>query len=431
MSWINSIFCPFCSGNLKVVENIASNDSHGFTGILECNCRLHPVTHNILNFGGKSGYGLDATISYLKKGNIRKATLVQIETEALDQGLLSKIVKKIFNYGIIQKKRIGLWRLLIAPNLLKVSTFTKGVRKLNLGGFGDYLIHRYALPSFHSALPVCFLLKAFHFRSILDIGCGAGHYTYLLKQLFPDSIYFGLDQYYANLLLGARFLNPANGIFICQNLKQKTPFKKKFDLVFSSDTFSTLSIDDIFFKNYLNLVEVKGLTYLPRFDHSWGKSLRHGLEETYKMNNSMACYAFSEEFIIETLNKENRINLSEILKNQDLSNSRAFGLILGNPENILNLESDHFVENLSRTIGPWSLDPCYHQTPDNKKEIYHMDINFAMPHQEERKNTILKYMPDELELDHGSFEGRHIRQDTELLPQLIRNYCVQVSPPDY
>jgi hypothetical protein len=60
-----------------------------------------------------------------------------------------------------------------------------------------------------------------------------------------------------------------------------------------------------------------------------------------------------------------------------------------------------------------------------------MDINFAMPHQEERKNTILKYMPDELELDHGSFEGRHIRQDTELLPQLIRNYCVQVSPPDY
>ena len=431
IKWIDDIICPYCSGSLKVVENIINKDSKGFSGIVECACRLHPVTHNILNFGGKTCYAMDTAVSYLKKGNIEKATLVQIENETLGQTFFSKIVKKLFKYGVIHKEKVSSWRNLTAPDLLHVSTFTQGIKRLNLGSFGEYLIHRYALPSFHAALPICFLLRTLNFQSILDVGCGAGHYTYILKKLFPDSAYFGIDQYYANLLLGQRFLTPGDGIFVCLDLKHKAPFKKKFGLVFSSDTHHTLSIESFFLKNYLDFVETSGLIYLPRFDHSWGKSFRHKPSERYKPDNGMVCYYLSEEFIIETLHRENRIALGKVLEQQELNNSRALGLILGNPRDIINLESDNFFEKLSQTIGPWCLNPCYRQIPDKEKNIFHLDTNCALPHPEERKNTILNYMPAELELPHGSVESRQILQNIELLPQMIRNYSVHVSPPDY
>jgi len=429
--WVNDIICPYCSGSLRVVENLTNKDSKGFSGILECACRLHPVTYNILNFGGKTGYAMDTAVSYLKKGNLEKATLVQIENETLAQTLFSKIIKKLFKSGVIHKEKVSSWRNFTAPDLLHVSTFTQGIRRLNLGSFGAYLIHRYALPSFHAALPICFLLKTFNFQSILDVGCGAGHYTYILKKLFPDSAYFGIDQYYANLLLGQRFLTPGDGIFICIDLKHKAPFKKKFELVFSSDTHHTLSIDTFFFKNYLDLVETSGLIYLPRFDHSWGKLFRHKPSERYTLDNGMVCHSLSEEFTIETLHRENRINLDKILKQQDLNNSRALGLILGNSKDILSLVMDNFFEKLSRTIGPWCIDPCYRQIHGKGGNSFCLDTNCALPHPEERKNTILNYMPVELELPPGPFENRQILENTEWLPQLIREYSVHVSPPDY
>jgi hypothetical protein len=213
-------------------------------------------------------------------------------------------------------------------------------------------------------------------------------------------------------------------------LTQRPPFKSRFEFIFSSDTHHTLSIDNAFFKNYLDIVKPSGLIYMPRFDHSLGQSFRHAPENRYDPNNGMVCHSLSEEFIIKTMHQENFLNLAQIIENQDLSKCRAFGLILGDPKTILNLELHEFASKLSNNLDPWRLDPCYRKKASNDGTFY-LDKHYIMPHQEERTLTVLNHMPAELKIPSSAFEGNHIRPDTGLLPELIRNYCVHLSPQDY
>lgn len=425
---LEKIVCPFCRHRFRIIERL----DHGrhFNGILECRCRKYPVTYNILNLGGKYGYALDDAVNYLKKGDIQKAVQVQVEKETLAQSVSAKISRKVFrvtqNYS-----QMGRFQRFYSPDLLSAASFQDGLSRLKMGGFGMYLKYRYALPSFRAALPVCFLLKPYEFGSILDLGCGAGHYTYVLNSFFPKALYVGVDQHYANLLLGQRFLSLQNSFFICLNLETPIPFSSFFDCIFSSDIVSTLSVSHKNFIKYLALVKTSGVVYLPRFDHCWGKPFTVKPGKKLELRVGMVNHLLSEDGLLDYISTHNDLSLERIKDKQSISDSRALALVLTRDPDFLSLHIDTLWQELKAAIGPWAPDPTYRKSRQGTGWAFKKTGHPALPHMAERMFTIDAFQPTEFALNDVEYDGMHICQNSDALTHLMQGHATVLAPETY
>jgi SAM-dependent methyltransferase len=115
--------------------------------------------------------------------------------------------------------------------------------------FADYLLHRYANPSFLAAVSLMPILEPFLKGAkigsaanglpprVLDLGCGAGHSSFLLTVLFPHVAITASDQDFVSLYLAKRFLAP-NAEYVCSDVEVPSPFPDSyFDAVHCLDAF--------------------------------------------------------------------------------------------------------------------------------------------------------------------------------------------------
>jgi SAM-dependent methyltransferase len=136
-------------------------------------------------------------------------------------------------------------RRLIAGRRLTFQDAVELVRKPKV--FADYLLHRYANPSFLADVALLPFLGAFLDSTasargstpcrVLDLACGAGHSSFLIQHWFPESSVVSVDQDFVSLYLSKRFLAPLAD-YVCTDVEAPSPFPAlHFDAVHCLDAF--------------------------------------------------------------------------------------------------------------------------------------------------------------------------------------------------
>jgi SAM-dependent methyltransferase len=118
------------------------------------------------------------------------------------------------------------------------------LRRLRPGGFADYLVQRYANPSFVASMALMGLLEDVEQRAsgngalVLDLGCGTGHSTAMMQRMFPGLRYVAADPDFVNLQIMRQHFVDDNVMLVCVDAELPLPFAdEQFAAVFCLDTF--------------------------------------------------------------------------------------------------------------------------------------------------------------------------------------------------
>ncbi|NQT46289.1 MAG: malonyl-ACP O-methyltransferase BioC [Candidatus Omnitrophica bacterium] len=182
-------------------------------------------------------------------------------------------------------------------------------------------------------------LRADSFSDILDIGCGTGNYTSLLRKRFPKAMITALDISREMIDIARSKLGTDSIDFIMADAEE-IDLRKSFDLISSNATFQWF--DDMVesLAKYKKLLNEDGLISFSAFGPLTFFELNISLQELFKEETAISSLGFveketleeglkplfSEVEVEEELYKERYGSLGELLKKIKYSGVRGGGL---------------------------------------------------------------------------------------------------------
>lgn len=228
-AFLENMRCPLCRGDLLP----SSGDGPGQNGSVHCDCREYPVVDGILLLNPDLPLG--HILGLVRKGSIRGALSLAL---APWRGLPLKLVK-----GLWPGAPAALLEMLPGDNPMRLLSQLYSPK--GMPSFWElappyetvqweYMRQRFASDSFF-ATSTLLPLAATRSGPLLDLGCGIGHYSFLLANQRKRSAHLCLDTEFLTLLIARHyFAHEADCVHVNGDLP--LPFKDGcFDLVFGSD----------------------------------------------------------------------------------------------------------------------------------------------------------------------------------------------------
>ena len=228
LSLISALHCPYCGSGFDIVSHPSSRPSANSLsyGILKCACHHYPVIEGIPIIQHVDG--LESITARIREGNLQRALLVAMNVFRVKWARRTRWHQLRYCLDCLK---------LISRTELCFEDAVNLVRQPNV--FSDYLFHRYANPSFLAAIGPLHLLGTLTedstiaplattatFREpirVLDLACGAGHTSFLMRLLFPELAVFSVDHDFVSLYLAKRYLAP-DSTYLCLDAEVPSPF---------------------------------------------------------------------------------------------------------------------------------------------------------------------------------------------------------------
>ena len=425
---LDLIRCPYCGGNFRIKANYSSFKDELEFAIVECSCAQFPVTKGILNLGGKWGIGLKEAMAYLEKKEFEKACQAQMELESLPLDNPLRILRKLSLKEIPLARILTLIsRQLKGKSLSHSNNFTHALKIIGENPFHTYLRQRFSLPSFYKAMPLVIFVQEQHPEVILDLGCGAGHFSMVLDKLCPQSKLISIDQYYIYLYLAKKFLTP-RPCYICHNATHKSPVRlKTADVIYCSDMLKYQMKREEVVNNYRDVLSDQGFFVGPRIDEDWlATSVLFDLKSWKQIFNRFYFSMLSEDCLEKEYHDNNSIRLSDVTIDKPACNHyRSLSIIASkNKEKGLE-EIKNISEKFSESSFAWALHPQYEISfkRNNHETIYllNKDKIIFPDHSSELRSFLKNVLPNEIVIPDDALEkGNIIKRHFKGLPDLIR-----------
>jgi SAM-dependent methyltransferase/uncharacterized protein YbaR (Trm112 family) len=239
VSFLADLRCPYCGGALELDTRHPARAPDVEFGTLRCRCYRYPVVLGIpvLRQASLPNDNSDPIVAALDKGDREGAAGILLAGDSGRRGgrraTVARIVERLRGRSREQ-----------APRSFSGSENLRAVlRQWRPDYYGEYLEYRYGNPSLLAALPViAALTKALACRDgtagrpcVLDLGCGIGQTSYLLRSLAPGLRIVSGDVDFLNLVLAKHYVVP-EGNFVCFDAEAGLPFAGgTFDAAFSLD----------------------------------------------------------------------------------------------------------------------------------------------------------------------------------------------------
>lgn len=221
--------CPYCGTQLETdVRDVhAGGVRHG---IMRCACHEYPIVDGIPIL--QQIDGLHRVVKLIDDGDFVAALLRALDLFRVQWAHQSGIHRLRYYWNCSR---------LASASDTPFSDAAQLVRRPRV--LADYLVHRYANPSFLAAIgPMLVLAGAATAPAaspvrVLDLGCGAGHASFVMNLLRPDLSIVSADQDFVNVYLARRYLVPG-GLHLCLDAQVPSPFPDAhFDAVYCQDAF--------------------------------------------------------------------------------------------------------------------------------------------------------------------------------------------------
>ncbi len=182
-------------------------------------------------------------------------------------------------------------------------------------------------------------LRSSNYKNILDIGCGTGIYTKLLRDKFPRAKIEALDCSSRMIKIAKQKFKGDKINFIMADA-QEIPRNQKFDLITSNAAFQWFSNLGETLLDYKKILEEKGCILFSIFGPKTFCELKKSLDQMNFGSNFITSSIFCEKaeityflknnfiksYVKEEILKEESDNLGDFLKKIKYTGTRGFGL---------------------------------------------------------------------------------------------------------
>jgi SAM-dependent methyltransferase len=310
------LHCPSCGSRLESASPASTQPL--VYDVLRCPCAEYPVVNGIPIL--RRVNGLSRVVDLVRESRPRDALLAALQAFTADPA------RGLGFHGLRQR-----WRISQVVSRDTVSLMEAAQKLRRNGAYADYLVHRYANPSFLAALGVHVALAHAARGRVLDLACGAGHAGYLMQLLGPALSMVSADSDFVNLYLARRYLG-VRGVHVCLDAESPLPFPDEyFDAVHCLDAFHYLAAKHAVIRELKRVVQADGMWAFPHLHNARGDNPVPGLPLTPEAY--MACFdlpgarLFAERDLLHGLQKHGALDLRTAPHPDALRTERALTLV--------------------------------------------------------------------------------------------------------
>ena len=327
--FLDLIKCPYCGSDFRLLKIYKQRKEDIINGYIGCGCSQFPILEGILNLklGSLNSYITKSLI----KGKTRKAIALSLLKYTKDIGLMILLESK----GIAGK---GLAKILLGSikaraNCVYRSYSNKRSPFYDLLGndpFGTYLKHRFSSETFWPIYPFMPLLEENKNR-ILDLGCGAGHASFVISNHAKPRHLVCADYLFSNLYLAKKYFAP-DAEFVCLDANHPLPFKDDiFSSVVMQDAFHSLPGHALLASEMERILFPHGFLLLLHLHNSLKYNLASGKplspSRWVALFKRLTVKPLVERNLIEDFILKNRLDLAKNYSNEELDSSNAIAIV--------------------------------------------------------------------------------------------------------
>ncbi len=431
---LTTLTCPYCRAGLDVIDRSPSEGPTIDRGVVRCACYSYPIVDGILVLRQTSPPfdAIDPATVAVEAADVDGARRYLFSAASMVDVPRSRTRRN----GSSARWRSG-GRIPSSPPV------HDDLVRLRPRGYAEYLYYRYANPSFVAALPLMAVLDGLRpsadrtVPSVLDLACGVGHSTAMLRSLFPSSRYVAVDPDFVNLYLLRRHFVP-NAVCICLDADLPLPFADdEFDAVFCLDAFHYIRSKWALAHELDRVVATGGVWLLPHLHNAAMTNVSPGIP--LPADDYLRLFDFLDVALLD----ESRV-LDGFFDRQPLELTPSIGREIARTSPVVSMIGSRRPEvwrtyDIGTRLGahesahPPGPNPIYRIT--FRDECVRLDLRWPNAAMARECATIERYLPQHVELDRPLVErlrgGELSAGDWSSIVDLIRAFVLVPLAPGY
>lgn len=443
LAFLASLRCPFCASDIQPERAVGEGSDGLEHGIVRCGCYRYPVVDGILvlrrdplHSTGRFG----RAVACLERDDVRSArrSLLEPEPAFARKPTLRRLARDLARDWLPGARRDRVAEVLEA----EVGSFAEEVERLKVDSFAEYLVKRFANPSFLSAIPPLMQLgervtaatdPLGRERWILDAACGVGHLSFLAARLFPDLRSVATDLDFENLALARRhFLSP-EAIALCVDGNFVLPFARgSFDLVVCLDALHYVDAKVTFLRELGRCLRPDGSCVLAHVHNALQHNPSPGTPLTAE--GYARCLAGLEPTVFPELDllrqwfETGTVDLSRDATPQALAEAPAFTILAGRDPSWRSAPGP-LADRFARRAGRVRWNPIY--TAEPRGDRVHLSARWRNPGLAAECAAVERFLPRSLEVERDTWERFRVPSEdhsSEPASSWVRSFVLVPEP---
>jgi SAM-dependent methyltransferase len=433
-STIPALHCPHCGSAFSIDRILKENEEDIINAIISCECRRYPILKGILIM--QTVGEVQRVIEKVEKGSIDGAFRLLVQSELSETKITAPTsplrIDAFFKiWWLLWKKHREATRKFEYLGRIDEASFREMIGKLLSGNVRDYFIHRFSFQSLWNIYALIPLIKEAG-TPVLDFGCGYGHGSFILSQLFPAKNIFCVEKSYLKLFLMKRYF--ADTERICLDKISMLPFKDDFfSTVFSMDAFHIISSKLLLAKEFQRVLKTDGILLLTHLPNVHGYNPFPLSPVAYqKLFDMLKTKVVPEERLVEKLH-EDALDLTMEYSEEQINSSDSNTLI-GSRQSDVFKRYPNVKDGFLGLKSNLELNPIYQVEQKNGKLLLTRKSLEKYKRESPLPDRIL---PQEIEIDREilrkakKVEKGATREEMEAIHGLMEKFVLINVPPNY
>jgi uncharacterized protein YbaR (Trm112 family)/SAM-dependent methyltransferase len=405
---LNLLRCPFCGGELKVVQRPATEMAQDrlSTGVLGCACCAYPVV---------------AGIPYLRAGQTARAALGLLDAGKVDEALFTLL-------GLEGGRR----EKFESARNAKSFTCREALKLLSPNPEGNYFLYRFSDPTFLASDALVRALaqdERYAQARLLDLCGGMGHLTRMLCEVSPSSEVWLADLEFWKLWLARQFVAPQCQA-VCCDAAQPLPFARgSFSLVVCADALHYIWPRRLAAGEMIRLAGKDGFVVATALHNALCENTSAGLPLTptgwRSVFEEIPARLFAESAVLDAVLANRPIELSANHSDAELAAEPELIAIASSNDALFR---DYSPASLQPTIRRLALNPLY-QRLNGTENVW--ALQFPSPQYAEEFAACRRYLPERIALTGAQIESLKRGEVAVELRKLTRQRVVLDLPENY
>lgn len=423
--------CPGCGSSLEAREVYEERDGEIVFGIVACQCQEYPVLEGILSV--KPNIEKDPLITLLRKGERERAVAIALSRQS--QRLITQAARwpARGTWGRLYSMILSSAAYQLAQR--SYARYNRGLPFLEL--LGDtppshaYLKHRFSSESIWSLIALAPLLRQRN-RLILDLGCGAGHSSFIISRYVNPTQLVCADVRFWLLYLAKKYMAP-EASFIELDANYPLPLRdSSLDCVVGIDILHYVYARTALAKELERVLSPQGIMFMLHVHNSLRENFGAGRalppSSWLALFESLPVRAFTEGSLIRKFMHTGIVDLATESPEGDLKTSAAFSIAGSRDSSLLRVYTNAWQEYLNDTANV-KLNPLYRMRKIGG--IAHLRREFPDRILARECYIASEFMPESVRMDQGLDGDVHrLAAEDPGFFQLLRKCFVLLNLPE-